>query len=340
MRENCISGLSYNCYNLSEDISMHTKKQTVFYFIISAIPLLIDFTNEFIASYLDSAKINSNWFHFGNEVVVACVFLIANAFLCWLAHEKMGKFAKVMLWIMIVAGLLQGFIPTLEVTIRSGPYGFYEGMFTFAFLFHGMLLFYLYPRFRGSKIYSFLPLIIMVGLIVINIPIALLGYVNRFLGVMLPFILVLAVYIGLVRVVLRQSFGTSSSSYSSSSSSSSSKPTRHRHPEKPSDDYSSSSSESSLKKPDDTVGYMIASEIERRLPPTTPSTGLYCNCYSDGSAYLSGTIVLWHASDSGRIQEAVSDGFNAACEKAAREGYDVSELSLDPSDVSISAAGE
>ena len=48
----------------------------------------------------------------------------------------------------------------------------------------------------------------------------------------------------------------------------------------------------------------------------------------------------WHASDASYIQGAINDGFQAAMEKAAKEGYDVYDMNLDPSAVSIEAAGE
>ncbi|MCR4698705.1 MAG: hypothetical protein K5762_04985 [Bacilli bacterium] len=120
---------------------------------------------------------------------------------------------------------------------------------------------------------------------------------------------------------------------SSSSSSSSSEPKRYTHIKPPSDD------ESSLKTPDDNVGYMIASEIERRLPAVTPSTGLYCDVYGSGTAYLRGGITLWHADDANRLRDAIQEGFNKALEKAYKEGYDVSRISdLDTSGVTIDAA--
>lgn len=120
-----------------------------------------------------------------------------------------------------------------------------------------------------------------------------------------------------------------------SSSSSSSSPKRYSHPTPPADD-----GEVDLKTPDDTVAYWIATEIERRLPAVTPSTSLYCDVYGKGTAYLKGGITLWHASDAGSIQGAISDGSQAAMEKAAKEGYDVYDMNLDPSAVSVEAAGE
>lgn len=131
------------------------------------------------------------------------------------------------------------------------------------------------------------------------------------------------------------SSGSSSSGYSSSSSSSSSGGKRFTRPTPPDDP------DDGLKDPDDHVGYLISTEIEKRLPAVTPSTGLYCTVYSDGSAHLNGGITLWHASDADRVSAAVSDGFNAALRKAAKEGYDVSKISgLDTSGVSLEAAGE
>lgn len=123
---------------------------------------------------------------------------------------------------------------------------------------------------------------------------------------------------------------------SSSSSSSSSSPKRYSHPTPPPAD----DGEVDLKTPDDTVAYWISTEIERRLPAVTPSTSLYCDVYGKGTAYLKGGITLWHASDASYIQGAINDGFQAAMEKAAKEGYDVYDMNLDPSAVSIEAAGE
>lgn len=122
-----------------------------------------------------------------------------------------------------------------------------------------------------------------------------------------------------------------------SSSSSSSSPKRYSHPTPPADDYDD---EVKLKTPDSTVGYWIATEIERRLPSITPSTSLYCDVYGKGTVYLKGLITLWHASEAGSIQRAISDGFQAAMEKAAKQGYDVYDMNLDPSDVRVEAAGE
>ena len=163
-------------------------------------------------------------------------------------------------------------------------------------------------------------------------------------------ILAIAAYIGgavlaiqgafsLVKQLFGRVFGSSSSnstySSSSSSSSSSSGGKRFTRPTPPDD------SDDGLKAPDDHVGYLISTEIRRRLPAVTPATGIYCTVYSDGSAYLSGGITLWHASDADRLSGAVSDGFNAALRKAAHEGYDVGRISgLDTSGVSIEAAGE
>lgn len=166
-------------------------------------------------------------------------------------------------------------------------------------------------------------------------------------------LLKIAVYIGgaalalqgafsLVKQLFGQVFGKSSSAKSSSSSSSGSSSSssssggkRYTRPTPP------DSSDNGLKDPDDHVGHMISTEIEKRLPAVTPSTGLYCTVYSSGSAYLNGRISLWHASDADRVSGAVSDGFNAALRKAAKEGYDVGKISsLDTSGVSLEAAGE
>ena len=166
-------------------------------------------------------------------------------------------------------------------------------------------------------------------------------------------ILAIAAYIGgavlaiqgafsLVKQLFGRVAGGSSSHYSSSgsSSSSSSGGKRFTRPTPP-DDSDDDDSGNGLKAPDDHVGYLISTEIRRRLPAVTPATGIYCTVYSDGSAYLSGGITLWHASDADRLSGAVSDGFNAALRKAANEGYDVGRISgLDTSGVSIEAAGE
>ena len=171
-------------------------------------------------------------------------------------------------------------------------------------------------------------------------------------------ILAIAAYIGgaalaiqgafsLIKQLFGRVFGGSSSHYTSSSSSSSSSSgssssggKRFTRPTPP-DDSDDDDSGNGLKAPDDHVGYLISTEIRRRLPAVTPATGIYCTVYSDGSAYLSGGITLWHASDADRLSGAVSDGFNAALRKAANEGYDVGRISgLDTSGVSIEAAGE
>lgn len=102
-------------------------------------------------------------------------------------------------------------------------------------------------------------------------------------------------------------------------------------------DYGSSSS-SALKRPDDNVGFMIAREIESRLPAVTPSTNFSCSVYSDGSAYLRGAIVLWHSSDAERVSSAIQSGFNSALRQAASKGYDVECISMDASGVSLEAA--
>ena len=166
-------------------------------------------------------------------------------------------------------------------------------------------------------------------------------------------ILAIVAYIGGAALAIQGAFslikqlfgrvaGGSSSHYSSSgsSSSSSSGGKRFTRPTPP-DDSDDDDSGNGLKAPDDHVGYLISTEIRRRLPAVTPATGIYCTVYSDGSAYLSGGITLWHASDADRLSGAVSDGFNAALRKAANEGYDVGRISgLDTSGVSIEAAGE
>ena len=171
-------------------------------------------------------------------------------------------------------------------------------------------------------------------------------------------ILAIAAYIGgealaiqgafsLIKQLFGRVFGGSSSHYTSSSSSSSSSSgssssggKRFTRPTPP-DDSDDDDSGNGLKAPDDHVGYLISTEISRRLPAVTPATGIYCTVYSDGSAYLSGGITLWHASDADRVTDAVRDGFNAALRKAANEGYDVGRISgLDPSGVTLEAAGE
>ena len=126
---------------------------------------------------------------------------------------------------------------------------------------------------------------------------------------------------------------------SSSSSSSSSDGKRYGRPQRPDDVDEGVEEDNELKEPDDHVGWLIASEIEKRLPAVTPSTGLSCSVYGSGKAYLNGTITLWHASDSGSVRNAIESGFNAALRQAAEEGYDVSAISgLDPSGVTIKAA--
>ena len=166
-------------------------------------------------------------------------------------------------------------------------------------------------------------------------------------------ILAIAAYLGGAALAIQGAFslikqlfgrvaGGSSSHYSSSgsSSSSSSGGKRFTRPTPP-DDSDDDDSGNGLKAPDDHVGYLISTEISRRLPAVTPATGIYCTVYSDGSAYLSGGITLWHASDADRVTDAVKDGFNAALRKAANEGYDVGRISgLDPSGVTLEAAGE
>ena len=93
-----------------------------------------------------------------------------------------------------------------------------------------------------------------------------------------------------------------------------------------------------LKAPDNHVENLICNEIEKRLPPVTPSTGLYCTIYSD-SASLSGTITLWYSTDVDKVRSAISDGFNAALQKAADKGYDVYNISgLDVSGVTLQIA--
>ncbi|MGN0797354.1 MAG: hypothetical protein ACI4M5_04025 [Christensenellales bacterium] len=93
-----------------------------------------------------------------------------------------------------------------------------------------------------------------------------------------------------------------------------------------------------LKEPDSHVEYLICNEITKRLPPVTPSTGLYCTIYSD-SASLSGTITLWYSTDVDKVRSAISDGFNSALQKAADKGYDVYNISgLDVSGVTLQVA--
>ena len=167
-------------------------------------------------------------------------------------------------------------------------------------------------------------------------------------------ILAIAAYLGGAALAIQGAFslikqlfgrvaGGSSSHYTSSGSSSSSSSSggkRFTRPTPP-DDSDDDDSDNGLKAPDDHVGYLISTEISRRLPAVTPATGIYCTVYSDGSAYLSGGITLWHASDADRVTDAVKDGFNAALRKAANEGYDVGRISgLDPSGVTLEAAGE
>ncbi|MGN1206933.1 MAG: hypothetical protein ACI4SP_01415 [Eubacteriales bacterium] len=167
-------------------------------------------------------------------------------------------------------------------------------------------------------------------------------------------ILAIAAYIGGAALAIQGAFslikqlfgrvaGSSSSNYTSSNSSSGSSSSggkRFTRPTPP-DDSDDDDSDNGLKAPDDHVGYLISTEISRRLPAVTPATGIYCTVYSDGSAYLSGGITLWHASDADRVTDAVKDGFNAALRKAAKEGYDVGRISgLDPSGVTLEAAGE
>lgn len=169
-------------------------------------------------------------------------------------------------------------------------------------------------------------------------------------------ILAIAAYLGGAALAIQGAFslikqlfgrvsGGSPSNYTSSgsssgSSSSSSGGKRFTRPTPP-DDSDDDDSDNGLKAPDDHVGYLISTEISRRLPAVTPATGIYCTVYSDGSAYLSGGITLWHASDADRVTSAVRDGFNAALRKAANEGYDVGRISgLDTSGVSLEAAGE
>lgn len=179
-----------------------------------------------------------------------------------------------------------------------------------------------------NAFFNYIWMLIGVAIAIFGIVATVNGVIFGLLGI--PFGIALAWRAwGNIRDEHRSSFSSSSSS----SSSFSSEPKRYPHIKPPSDD------ESSLKTPDDSVGYMIASEIERRLRSVTPSTGLYCDVYGSGTAYLRGGITLWHADEANRIQDAIQEGFNKALEKAYKDGYDVSSISgLDTSGVTIDAA--
>lgn len=109
--------------------------------------------------------------------------------------------------------------------------------------------------------------------------------------------------------------------------------------------YSSSqsyndSTSSNLKRPDGSLEIDIARSIDNHLPANTPSTNISCRIYGN-TISISGCICLWHSSDLNRLSSSISNGINAALERASSQGYDIYELNnIDTSGLEISAVND
>ena len=105
--------------------------------------------------------------------------------------------------------------------------------------------------------------------------------------------------------------------------------------------YSSSqsyndSTSSNLKRPDESLEINIARSIDNHLPSTNISCRIYGNTIS-----ISGCICLWHSSDLNRLSSSISNGINAALERASSQGYDIYDLNnIDTSSLEISAVND
>lgn len=100
------------------------------------------------------------------------------------------------------------------------------------------------------------------------------------------------------------------------------------------------STSSNLKRPDESLEINIARSIDHYLPANTPSTNIRCRIYGN-TISISGCICLWHSSDLNRLSSSISNGINAALERASSQGYDIYDLNnIDTSGLEISAVND
>lgn len=100
------------------------------------------------------------------------------------------------------------------------------------------------------------------------------------------------------------------------------------------------STSSNLKRPDESLEINIARSIDNHLPANTPSTNIRCRIYGN-TISISGCICLWHSSDLNRLSSSISNGINAALERASSQGYDIYDLNdIDTSGLEISAVND
>lgn len=100
------------------------------------------------------------------------------------------------------------------------------------------------------------------------------------------------------------------------------------------------STSSNLKRPDESLEINIARSIDNHLPANTPSTNISCRIYGN-TISISGCICLWHSSDLNRLSSSISNGINAALERASSQGYDIYDLNnIDTSSLEISAVND
>lgn len=100
------------------------------------------------------------------------------------------------------------------------------------------------------------------------------------------------------------------------------------------------STSSNLKRPDESLEINIARSIDNHLPANTPSTNIRCRIYGN-TISISGCICLWHSSDLNRLSSSISNGINAALERASSQGYDIYDLNdIDTSSLEISAVND
>lgn len=100
------------------------------------------------------------------------------------------------------------------------------------------------------------------------------------------------------------------------------------------------STSSNLKRPDESLEINIARSIDNHLPANTPSTNISCRIYGN-TISISGCICLWHSSDLNRLSSSISNGINAALERASSQGYDIYDLNdIDTSGLEISAVND
>ena len=180
------------------------KKTFITYLIISAIPFGLYLIIESVQSIIQ--RFTGPFVHIlGVGFVLLSLLSIINALLAWLAHSKLEGMKKVFLVIMVALGLVAGFILAAHVTTTEGNW-FWPAALIPAAIVDGAVIYWLYPKLFGKKIFLFMSPIVFLGLFVIGLPFAALGYVNRFMCSWFPLLLAIGVVVVILWTIYRIHF--------------------------------------------------------------------------------------------------------------------------------------